>query len=249
MLKLGLNIDHIATLRQTRYRDCAVDHPLAEPSPLAAAKIAVAAGAHSITAHLREDRRHIRDDDILLLKRELDVPLNLEMAVTDTMIEQALTVNPQDACLVPENRREVTTEGGLDVNGQLDRITKATKTLTAGGIRVSLFIDPGERQILAAKAAGAPCIELHTGAYANAPDPADREKQLAALCQAAELAHSLGLQVNAGHGLNYRNLPPLLPAVPHLDTLNIGHSIISRAVFTGLAAAVKELLTILQTQH
>jgi pyridoxine 5-phosphate synthase len=246
MLKLGLNIDHVATLRQARYRDC---HPFAEPSPLEAARIAVVAGAHSITAHLREDRRHIRDDDIGLLRRELSVPLNLEMAVTDAMVESALAVRPQDVCLVPENRREVTTEGGLDVSGQFDRVARATGVLGEGGISVSLFIDPDERQVVAAKAAGAPCVELHTGAYANALDPAGRDEQLAVLCRVAGFAHSLGLQVNAGHGLNYRNLPPFLLVVPHLDTLNVGHSVISRSVFTGIAAAVGELLSILQTQR
>jgi pyridoxine 5-phosphate synthase len=246
MLKLGLNIDHVATLREARYRDVEVRHPLAEPSPLTAAKIALAAGAHAITAHLREDRRHIRDEDVRLLKEQLNAPLNLEMAVTDAMVATALTVRPQDACLVPENRREVTTEGGLDVSGQLDRVASAVRSLTAGGITVSLFIDPDERQIRAAQTAGAPCIELHTGAYANALDPASRDRQLATLRRSAELAHALGLQVNAGHGLNYRNLPPFLAGVPHLDTLNIGHAVISRAVFAGLEAAVGELLSLLQ---
>jgi pyridoxine 5-phosphate synthase len=249
MLKLGLNIDHIATLRQARYRDLSVGHPLAEPSPLAAAKIALAAGAHSITAHLREDRRHIQDDDILLLKSQLTAPLNLEMAVTDAMVENAIKIKPNDACLVPENRREVTTEGGLDVCGQLERVTKATKALTTNGILVSLFIDPDEQQIRAAKATGAPCIELHTGSYANALDDANREHQLIALCRAADLAYSLGLQVNAGHGLNYHNLSLFIKRVPHLDTLNIGHSIISRAVFSGIETAVKELLAVIQAQR
>ena len=244
MLKLGLNIDHVATLRQARYRDVAVGHPLAEPSPLAAAKLALAAGAHAITAHLREDRRHIQDDDIRLLKEQIAAPLNLEMAVTDAMVRTALTVKPADVCLVPENRREVTTEGGLDVGGQLDRVTAATKALTVGGITVSLFIDPDERQIRAAKQTGAPCVELHTGAYANAPDDAGR--QLQTLAAAAELAHSLGLQVNAGHGLNYDNLPLFIKSVPHLDTLNIGHAIISRAVFSGIQTAVRELLNLLK---
>ncbi|MDR2463050.1 MAG: pyridoxine 5'-phosphate synthase [Verrucomicrobiales bacterium] len=245
MPKLGLNIDHVATLRQARYRDVSVAHPLAEPSPLTVAKIALAAGAHSITAHLREDRRHIQDDDTRLLN-QLNAPLNLEMAVTDTMVATALTMKPQDACLVPENRREVTTEGGLNVSGQFDRVAKATQTLTAGGVTVSLFIDPDDRQIRAAKDAGAPCVELHTGAYANALAPADRERQLAALRAAAELARSLGLQVNAGHGLNYSNIPPLLATVPHLDTLNIGHSVISRAVLVGIEQAVRELAALLR---
>ncbi|MDR1146827.1 MAG: pyridoxine 5'-phosphate synthase [Verrucomicrobiales bacterium] len=244
MLKLGLNIDHVATLRQARYRDYAVDHPLAEPSPAAAAKIALAAGAHAITAHLREDRRHIQDADVALLQ-QLGAPLNLEMAVTAAMVDRALTLQPQDVCLVPENRREVTTEGGLSVSGQLDQVARAARSLSAAGITVSLFIDPDEQQIRAAKAAGAPCIELHTGAYANALAAADRDRRLAALRDAAELAHSLSLQVNAGHGLNYQNLPRFIASVPHLDTLNIGHAVIARAVYSGLAVAVKDLLELL----
>ncbi|MDR1190604.1 MAG: pyridoxine 5'-phosphate synthase [Verrucomicrobiales bacterium] len=245
MLKLGLNIDHVATLRQARYRDYAVEYPLAEPSPLAVARLAVAAGAHAITAHLREDRRHIQDADVDLLK-QLGAPLNLEMAVTDAMVAVALTVRPRDVCLVPENRREVTTEGGLNVSGQLERVTGAVRSLSAGGVTVSLFIDPDEGQVRAAKAAGAPCVELHTGAYANALAPADRDRQLAALRAAAELARGLGLQVNAGHGLNYQNLPLFIRSVPHLDTLNIGHAVIARALTVGIERAVREMLGLLR---
>lgn len=251
MILLGVNIDHVATLRQARYRDDGPGHPLAEPDPIEAALEAISGGAHSITAHLREDRRHIQDLDIRELKSRVNAPLNLEMAVTPAMTTFVLDLHPEEACLVPENRQEVTTEGGLDVATHSDRIRDAVTSLTHAGIRVSLFIDPEQRQIEAAATTGAPVIELHTGAYARAfPDIEARARQLAELKLAAEQAHHLGLQVNAGHGLNYRNLPALLEHVPHLHTLNIGHAIVSRAVFFGMRQAVREIVHIIaKTDH
>ena len=245
MLLLGVNIDHVATLRQTRYRELGPEHPLSEPCPVRAAHIALAAGAFSITAHLREDRRHIQDLDILRLKKELQAPLNLEMAVTPAMLDFACLLKPEEVCLVPENRLEVSTEGGLDVVGNLLKIKDACSRLGDAGIMASLFIDPTIPQISAAVSAGAPCIELHTGCFANALDPIDRELEMQRLESAAEQAHLSGLQVNAGHGLHYQNLESFL-AVPHLHTLNIGHSIVSRAISTGMETAVKEMLALMQ---
>ena len=243
---LGVNVDHIATLRQARYRHDPAS-PLAEPDPVALARIAAKSGASGITVHLREDRRHIQDLDVRRLRKEIKgrTSLNLEMAVTPAMVAYALALRPDEVCLVPENRQEVTTEGGLDLTGQEKRVAAAVKQLSAAGIVVSLFIDPDTEQIEAAKRIGASCIELHTGAYANALTAKQAKAELARQKKAAELAHSLKLQVNAGHGLNYENITPFLKAVPHLHTLNIGHSIISRALETGLAEAVKRMFSLL----
>ncbi len=247
MPKLGVNIDHVATLRQARYREAGAGHPLAEPSPLQAALAALDAGAHSITVHLREDRRHIQEQDVLDLKKSIQAPLNLEMALSEAMAEFAVKLKPADVCLVPENRREVTTEGGLNVLERFEAIKDIAHQLGKAGVTVSLFIDPELEQVRASGKAGAPCVELHTGAYSNALDASCKGRELQRLKQAAELAHSLGLQVNAGHGLNYNNLIPFL-ATPHLDTLNIGHAIVSRAVFTGMNQAVRDMLALMRKQ-
>lgn len=245
MVHLGVNVDHVATLRQARYRH-AVESPLAEPDPVSLATVAGKAGAAGITVHLREDRRHIQDRDVRLLKKTSKAALNLEMAVTPAMVSYAVALRPDEVCLVPENRQEVTTEGGLDLLGQEKRIAAAVKRLSAAGIVVSLFIDPEADQIEAAKRIGAPCIELHTGAYANALKPAAARAELARQRKAAELAHRLGLQVNAGHGLNYTNVTPFLKAVPHLHTLNIGHSIVARALSVGFDKAVREMVALIR---
>jgi pyridoxine 5-phosphate synthase len=242
-LRLGVNIDHAATLRQARYaRDA--DSILVEPDPVEAALIAEKAGADGITAHLREDRRHIQDRDIFRLKETLRTKLNLEMGNAPEIVAIALAVRPHDACLVPENRNEVTTEGGLDCithrNALADTIGKLHDVETV----VSLFIDPDPDQIRAAADLKAEHIELHTGAFANATGEA-RKAELQRLIEGAKLAHDLGLRVNAGHGLNYANVRELF-AVPHLEELNIGHSIISRALLTGLATAVAEMKSICQ---
>ncbi|MBN2854681.1 MAG: pyridoxine 5'-phosphate synthase [Halothiobacillaceae bacterium] len=229
---LGLNIDHVATLRQargTRY-----------PDPVHAALLAEQAGADSITLHLREDRRHIQDRDVLRLRDLLQTRMNLEMAVTDEMIEFACRVKPHDCCLVPERREELTTEGGLDVAGQIDRIHAACDRLQAAGIRVSLFIDADPRQIDAAVACEAPVIELHTGHYADATDDTVQKKILNDLIRVARDAADVGLQVNAGHGLHYHNVEAIA-AIPQLDELNIGHAIIARAVFVGLPQAISDM--------
>jgi pyridoxine 5-phosphate synthase len=230
-IALGVNIDHVATLRQARRID--------DPDPIHAALVAEQSGADSITLHLREDRRHIQDRDVTLMRRLLKTRMNLEMAVTAEMIRIAAEVQPQDCCLVPESRQEITTEGGLDVAGQTQRIADACKSLAAAGIRVSLFIDPETAQIEAARRAGAPVIELHTGTYANASG-ASRARELERIRSAAALAASLGLTVNAGHGLNYHNVQPIA-AIPQIIELNIGHSIIARAVFDGLSKAVRDM--------
>ena len=230
-LLLGVNIDHVATLRQARRGRY--------PDPLHAALLAEQSGADSITLHLREDRRHIQDRDVVAMREALQTRMNLEMAVTDEMIAVAQRVRPQDCCLVPESREEVTTEGGLDVAGQLGRVADACKTLGAAAVRVSLFIDPDRRQIEAARSAGAPVIELHTGAYAEAGGAA-QAREFERLRDAATFAASLGLIVNAGHGLNYHNVEPIA-ALPELVELNIGHSIVARAVFDGLPKAVRDM--------
>ena len=235
-MKLGVNIDHVATLRQARGTPY--------PSLLDAVAEAEAGGADGITIHLREDRRHIQDRDLFEIRQSVRVPLNLEMANAPDVLAQALRARPDEVCLVPERRQELTTEGGLDAAGQYDRLAPTVAALIRAGIRVSLFIEPAPEQIDAARRLGAPMVELHTGLYSNLTDPA-RDAELARLADAAELAHDAGLQVNAGHGLNYDNLPAFLAAVPHLDTLNIGHSIIARAVFTGLRTAVSELKALL----
>jgi pyridoxine 5-phosphate synthase len=230
-IALGVNIDHVATLRQARRIDY--------PDPVHAALLAEQSGADSITLHLREDRRHIQDRDVTLLRRLLQTRMNLEMAVTAEMIRIAGEVRPQDCCLVPESREEVTTEGGLDVRAQEARMGDACRALAAAGVRVSLFVDPDTAQIEAARRVGAPVIELHTGAYANASGAA-RVHELERVRSAASRGASLGLVVNAGHGLNYHNVEPIA-AIREIVELNIGHAIIARAVFDGLPKAVREM--------
>jgi pyridoxine 5-phosphate synthase len=228
---LGVNIDHVATLRQARRGH--------DPDPVHAALAAEVAGADSITLHLREDRRHIQDQDVRVLRGLLQTRMNLEMAVTEEMLAIAAAVRPADCCLVPERRTELTTEGGLDVAGQLARITAATAQLRLAGVRVALFIDPELRQIEAAARAGAAVIELHTGAYAHASGAA-AATELERLRSGARLAASLGIEVHAGHGLNYHNVQPVA-AVPEIVELNIGHALIAHAMFVGLPAAVREM--------
>jgi len=231
-MQLGVNIDHVATLRQargTRY-----------PSPIEAALVAETAGADYITLHLREDRRHIQDDDVVLLRQILRTRMNLESAVSDAMLEFALRVRPHDICLVPEQRAELTTEGGLDVANNLDRIRAAACRLAAAGIRVSLFIDAETHQIDAARESGAPVIELHTGRYADAEDEARRAAELEKVRLAARYAAGKGLYVNAGHGLNYHNVMPIA-AISEIRELNIGHAIVAHAVMVGFARAVREM--------
>jgi pyridoxine 5-phosphate synthase len=242
-VKLGVNIDHVATVREARYRQ----RGWGEPDPVEAALICVGAGAHGITIHLREDRRHIQDRDVWKIREVIRSRLNLEMANTPEIISIALKLKPEIVCLVPERRQEVTTEGGLDGVGQEHALTETRQRLNAAGIDVSLFIAPDPAQIQAAARIGAQFIELHTGAFAeafhNAPDS---QEEVQRLITGAQQAHGLGLKVNAGHGLNYQNLP-VLHRVPHLEELNIGHSIVSRAIFVGLATAVKEMLLLMAT--
>jgi len=235
-LALGLNIDHVATLRQARRGQF--------PDPVAAALTAEGCGADSITLHLREDRRHIQDRDVYALKGLLKTHMNLEMAVTEEMLKIAAEVAPQDVCLVPERRAEVTTEGGLDVAGDATRLREAIAELKKSRIRVSLFIDPDARQIESAAAVGAPVIELHTGAYAESAGAA-QAAQLKRLEDSMRLATSLGLTVHAGHGLNYENVQPVA-RLRDIVELNIGHAIIARALSVGLAAAVREMKTLMQ---
>jgi pyridoxine 5-phosphate synthase len=238
MLKLGVNIDHVATVREARYRG----RGRGEPDPVAAALACEAAGAHGITAHLREDRRHIQDRDVWKLREVIKTRLNLEMANAPTIIEIALQLEPDIVCLVPERRQEVTTEGGLDVAGNVGALTETRRRMNEAGIQVSLFITPEPRQIEAAARTGSQFVELHTGAFSEAFDnETERERELGRLVTAANQAHAAGLKVNAGHGLNYENLS-LLHRVPHLVELNIGHSIVSFAVFVGIETAVKEML-------
>lgn len=236
-LLLGVNIDHVATLRNargTRY-----------PDPVQAAFIAEQAGADGITVHLREDRRHITDRDVRLLRDTLQTRMNLEMAVTEEMLAIACEIRPQFCCLVPEKRQEVTTEGGLDVAGQQQKLNDAVRRLSDAGVLVSLFIDPDHQQIDAAVTAGAPYIELHTGAYAEAEEGPLRDTELARIREAAEYAASRGLKVNAGHGLTYHNVLPIA-AIPQMYELNIGHAIIGQAVFSGLAGAVNEMKALMR---
>ncbi|MEO6787093.1 MAG: pyridoxine 5'-phosphate synthase [Chthoniobacteraceae bacterium] len=239
MMKLGVNIDHVATLRQARYAD-GIDAHNAEPDVLAAAAICERAGAHGITVHLRADRRHMQDADVFRLRERIQTKMNLEMGNTPEILEIALRVKPAEVCLVPENRREVTTEGGLDVAGQFDALKPTVARLQGAGIRVSMFIEPARGQIEASHKLGAEMVELHTGAFANATGDAQRA-ELARIHEASVFAHGLGLQVNAGHGINYANIA-LIRTVPRLVELNIGHSIIARAIFTGLDAAVRGML-------
>jgi len=242
MLKLGVNIDHVATLREARYRG--MQH--GEPCPVEAALACESAGAHGITAHLREDRRHIQDADMKALRKAVKTRLNFEMANAPEIVRFALRLRPNIVCLVPEKREELTTEGGLDVMGQLREISSTRKRMNKASIEVSLFIDPELTQVKAAAKSGAQFIELHTGAYADHFDNSrKRRRELDRLIAAASHAHVLGLRVNAGHGLNYNNLADLL-TVPHLEELNIGHSIVCRAVSAGLTKAVKEMLRLMK---
>lgn len=237
---LGVNIDHVATLRQAR--------GTLYPETIQAALVAEQAGADGITAHLREDRRHIQDRDIYLLKDMLHTRLNMEMAVTDEMVGIAMKVRPYACCLVPEKREELTTEGGLDVAGNLQRLQWACDKLAGAGVEVSLFIDPDELQIDAAVKAGAPVVELHTGCYADADNPRQQAEELARIRRAAVYAYSAGLQVNAGHGLNFHNVEAIC-AIPEIVELNIGHSIIAQAVFSGLAQTVKDLKRVMRNSR
>lgn len=235
-IALGVNIDHVATLRQARRARA--------PDPVHAALMAEQAGADGITLHLREDRRHIQDRDVRVLRGLLQTRMNLEMAVTDEMLTIAAEVRPADCCLVPEKRAELTTEGGLEVARQAARIRAAAAGLAAAGIRVALFIDPDPVQIEAAAASGAPAVELHTGAYAEATGGA-RATELERLRTGARLAARLGLEVHAGHGLDYHNVQPVA-AIAEIVELNIGHAIVARALLTGLAAAVRDMKTLMQ---
>lgn len=242
-MTLGVNIDHIATLRQARYAD-SLDSHNAEPDLVRSAAICERAGASGITIHLRADRRHIQDRDVRRLRETINTKLNLEMGNTPEIVAIALEVLPEEVCVVPENRQEITTEGGLDAVAFKKQLEPTVKRLQASGIRVSLFIEPSPDQIEAAAALGAEIVELHTGAFANATG-AIQKGELKRLRSAAEHAHGLGLQVNAGHGINYTNIKQIL-TVPSLAELNIGHSIICRAVFTGLESAVAEMLGLMQ---
>lgn len=230
-LRLGVNIDHVATVRNARGGD--------NPDPLRAAKLAQEAGADGITAHLREDRRHISDDDIARLSRELEIPLNLEMAATEEMLAIAVKARPHAACIVPEKREERTTEGGIDAAGQAERLGPIVSALGQAGVRVSMFIEPDRRQLDASKALGAPVVELHTGAYANASGKA-REAMLVKIRAAAAYGASIGLEIHAGHGLTYDNVQPIA-ALPEIRELNIGHFLIGEAIFEGLTASIQKM--------
>jgi pyridoxine 5-phosphate synthase len=252
MLKLGVNIDHVATLRQARYRSAQdtagnpreLSGAIPEPDPVWAAIEVELAGAHGVTVHLREDRRHIQDRDVRLIRQTIHTRLNLEMADVPEIVTFAEEVRPDEVCLVPEKRQEVTTEGGLNVAGASKSLTRTVARLKKAGITVSLFVDPDTRQIRAAADAGADFVELHTGAYANARHETEEAAEIRKLTVATALAHKLGLRVNAGHGLNYQNTPRFL-VVPHVETLNTGHSIVSRALFVGLRQAVGEMLALM----
>jgi pyridoxine 5-phosphate synthase len=239
-MKLGLNIDHVATLRQAR--------GARYPNVVRAALICEEAGADAITLHLREDRRHIQDADVEVLRGMLQTRMNLECAVTEEMIANALRIKPHDLCLVPERREELTTEGGLDVVRYFDSVKAACERCAAEDIRVSLFIDPDEKQIDAARRCGAPVIELHTGRYADADSVPERKHELERIRIAAEHGHAQGLQVNAGHGLHYHNVQPIV-AIPNIVELNIGHAIIAESLFIGLDAAVRKMKALLAGQQ
>jgi pyridoxine 5-phosphate synthase len=239
VIRLGVNIDHLATLRQARYR-VPIPGVVPEPDPVSLARTCLAAGAHSITVHLREDRRHIQDDDVLRLGQECREKLNLEMAATPAMLDFALRLQPAEVCFVPENRAEVTTEGGLDAVAKINSLRPMIQKLNQANILVSLFLDPDPRQIDAAATLQAPVIELHTGRYADA-DPTQRSSAFTKLREAALKAHELKIQVNAGHGLRLSNLPDLL-SLPHLHTLNIGHSLVTHAIKVGLEQSVRDFL-------
>ena len=236
MAKLGVNIDHVATLRQAR--------KTVEPDPVLAAGICEMAGAACITVHLREDRRHIQDNDVVLLRKGVRTKLNLEMADVDSIVRFALTVLPDQVTLVPEKRQEITTEGGLDVVKNLANLKRTVRALANSSIAVSLFVDPDAKQIDAAAETGAHYIELHTGAYANASRESEAQSELNILLAAAATATKLGLRVNAGHGIHYHNARDLLK-IPKLEEVNIGHSIVSRALFTGLSQAVRDMVALL----
>jgi len=238
MANLGVNIDHVATLRQARFTPY--------PDLIEAAKICEKAGAEGITVHLREDRRHIQDRDVYSLRKIVSTKLNLEMATTQQIVEIALRVVPDEVCIVPEKRRELTTEGGLDVWGQRRRLAGVVRRLQKKGILVSLFINPEPRQVRAAKEVGANCVELHTGTYAEAKGKTRQLKELRKLKQAGKLAVEMELRLNAGHGLNYQNVKPVA-RIPGIEDLNIGHSIISRSVFVGLAQAVREMKRLIKS--
>jgi len=242
---LGVNIDHIATIRQARYAGMHQSHN-AEPSPLQAALDSIEGGGDSITIHVRGDRRHMQDSDAFEIREKVPAPLNLEMGITGEMFGLALILKPDFACLVPESRQEITTEGGLDVYGSIDKTRDAVARLRDAGIRVSLFIDPEPAQIEAAAASGADMIELHTGAFANAQGAAANE-ELSRLADGALAGHAAGLQVNAGHGINYTNIASIL-TLPHITELNIGHSIIARSIRVGLIAAVREMKALMNLQ-
>ena len=235
-LELGVNIDHIATLRQAR--------GTTYPDLLQAMRLVEEAGADAITIHLREDRRHIQDADVYAIRKHCQRRLNLELAATDEMVAIACDVAPSDACVVPEKREELTTEGGLDIIGLFDRVKKSTQTLNQSGIRVSLFIEPDIEQIKRVPDIGAPVIELHTGTYANAIGD-DKKREFDRIVKAAEVADELGIQVNAGHGLDYQNTQ-IIAAIPQIQELNIGHSMVARAVFVGIKQATLEMLELLQ---
>ncbi len=237
---LGVNIDHVATLRQargTRY-----------PDPIQAAIEAEQAGADGITLHLREDRRHIQERDVAMLADILQTKMNLEMAVTEEMLAMAEKYRPSDCCLVPEKREELTTEGGLEIVGQLAKMTEACQRMAEAKIIVSLFIDPDIAQIDASVECGAPVVELHTGRYADAKTPAEAEHELQIIVNAVEYAHNVGLQVNAGHGLNYHNVDKIAE-IPNIVELNIGHAIVARSVFTGFQSAVGEMKQLMLAAH
>ena len=234
---LGVNIDHVATIRQAR--------GTVYPEPIHAALISEQAGADAITLHLREDRRHIQERDVLLLKELLTTRMNLEMAVTPEMLSFAMDVAPHDCCLVPEKREELTTEGGLDVIGQQKAVTSACQQLADAGVRVSLFIDADPKQIQAAADCGAPVIEIHTGHFANAKTPAEKQHELEQILAAVEAGCKAGLQVNAGHGLDYQNVTPIA-AIPEIKELNIGHAIVARAIFDGMSSAVSTMKDLMQ---
>jgi pyridoxine 5-phosphate synthase len=235
MIRLGVNVDHVATVRQARRSDV--------PDPVEAALLAEKAGADGITVHLREDRRHIQERDVQLLRQRIRTKLNLEMAVTSAMVQCACSLRPDDACFVPEKREELTTEGGLDVVSHKSKVVEAVKKLQDHGIHVSLFIDPEKRQIETAKETGAHAIEIHTGAYCNASAD-DRGEERASVAEAATFACSLGLEVHGGHGLNYENVLPIA-RIPEIVELNIGHSIVARAVIVGIEQAVREMKELL----
>lgn len=236
-LRLGVNIDHVATVRNARGGR--------HPDPVRAAKLAAEAGADGITAHLREDRRHIVDSDIDRLMAEIRLPLNLEMAATEEMLGIALRHTPHAACLVPEKRTEVTTEGGLDVVGQFENLKRHVGELGAAGVRVSLFIDPEPAQLDAAKALGAPVVELHTGAYCDAPAGAEREAELQRIVRAAAHAEAIGLECHAGHGLNYETVGAIA-AIPTIVELNIGHFLMGEAIFVGLGNTIQRMRAIMK---